>query len=302
MSYILDSLKRSDEERTRGSVPDLQSLPLISSGPAKKKPSRLYWALLLTMLAITIYVTNQLLFTASLQPQTASPETSFSDNAILTTETAQPLQKNSFTEPTDKKQSNTDIPQNATENQQLASDSNDSVKGINTLDSLGISSDTQSRLKGIKVKLEATKFQLADEIKPQQILSETNRKKPSEKQEAHVTGIQTIASNKAINAIQPVTKAEKVQKIITAKSQPVKNPYQGVMHVKQLPTVIKRELPELNFSVHIYSENTASRMVKINGRSYREGQTVSQYLTLNEITRDGVIMTFKDERFWQLSR
>ncbi len=53
----------------------------------------------------------------------------------------------------------------------------------------------------------------------------------------------------------------------------------------------------MTFSVLIYSEKPAERMVNINGRTTREGQEVSDGLKLEEITPDGAIFSFKGYRF-----
>lgn len=70
-----------------------------------------------------------------------------------------------------------------------------------------------------------------------------------------------------------------------------------VIYWRQLPVQVQRSLPQLNFSVHIYSDKPASRMVKINGRMLREGDPVSADMRLDEITRAGVILLYKGYRF-----
>lgn len=70
-----------------------------------------------------------------------------------------------------------------------------------------------------------------------------------------------------------------------------------VIYWRQLPVQIQRSLPPLSFSVHIYSDNPAARMVKINGRMLREGDPVSAGIRLDEITRGGVILQYKEYRF-----
>jgi len=70
-----------------------------------------------------------------------------------------------------------------------------------------------------------------------------------------------------------------------------------VIYWRQLPAGVQRELPQLKFSVHIYSRQPASRMVKVNGRMLREGDLISGQVRLDEITRSGVILTYKGYRF-----
>lgn len=54
MSYILDALKKSDNERKKGSIPDLQSQHTIYPGfdTARKKKSKSVWIVLLTVIVV----------------------------------------------------------------------------------------------------------------------------------------------------------------------------------------------------------------------------------------------------------
>ena len=58
----------------------------------------------------------------------------------------------------------------------------------------------------------------------------------------------------------------------------------------------------MNISVHLYSPNPSSRLVRINNRIYHEGDQIDTDLRLERITPDGLIMNFRDERFWRKAR
>ena len=60
---------------------------------------------------------------------------------------------------------------------------------------------------------------------------------------------------------------------------------------------VQRSLPELKFSVHIYSEDPASRRVKIGERMMREGQRITPQVRLEEIIPKGVILSYQEYRF-----
>jgi general secretion pathway protein B len=70
-----------------------------------------------------------------------------------------------------------------------------------------------------------------------------------------------------------------------------------VYNLKDLPLSIQQGLPDFNISVAIYSNDPASRMVKINGQLMREGQHLIKGLKLEEITPDGVIFSYRNYRF-----
>ncbi len=67
--------------------------------------------------------------------------------------------------------------------------------------------------------------------------------------------------------------------------------------MKDLPLSIRAELPAMKFTVHAWSADPERRLVGIDGRILREGDTVAPGLKLEEITRGGMIFDFKGYRF-----
>lgn len=53
----------------------------------------------------------------------------------------------------------------------------------------------------------------------------------------------------------------------------------------------------LNVNVHVYSKNPESRYVFVNMKIYREGDQLLEGPQLEEITQDGVVLSFRGERF-----
>ena len=70
-----------------------------------------------------------------------------------------------------------------------------------------------------------------------------------------------------------------------------------VIAMDELPPSIRQELPKTMFSVHAYSGNPANRLVGIGSRILREGDDVVPGLKLEEITPDGMILSYKGYRF-----
>jgi len=64
-----------------------------------------------------------------------------------------------------------------------------------------------------------------------------------------------------------------------------------------LPESVKRDIPALTFSFHVFSENPAKRTIIINNRRMAEGAFVVDGLQLTQITTEGVIMQWKNHRF-----
>lgn len=70
-----------------------------------------------------------------------------------------------------------------------------------------------------------------------------------------------------------------------------------LMAMSELPLAIQQELPPLTISVHAYSANPADRLVDINGRLLHEGDKAAPGLTLERITPNGMILSYKGYTF-----
>jgi general secretion pathway protein B len=70
-----------------------------------------------------------------------------------------------------------------------------------------------------------------------------------------------------------------------------------VYRVNELPRSMKKLLPDMNRIAHIYNEDPASRKFIVQGRVVREGDALKDELFLNEITSDGVILTYRGDRY-----
>jgi general secretion pathway protein B len=56
-------------------------------------------------------------------------------------------------------------------------------------------------------------------------------------------------------------------------------------------------VPALNLDLHVYSTRPAERMVFVNSRKYREGDTLQEGPVVQTITPDGAILEFRGSRF-----
>lgn len=106
------------------------------------------------------------------------------------------------------------------------------------------------------------------------------------------------------NNISPVKSVKEVAPAIQRQEPPASTvidkpapPEYRVYKRNELPASIQKELPDFNISMSIYSESPTSRMVKINTEMLHEGQFLSPGLRLEEITQDGVIMSYKEYHF-----
>ncbi len=56
-------------------------------------------------------------------------------------------------------------------------------------------------------------------------------------------------------------------------------------------------LPELTVDLHIYSEDPAKRSVFINGRRYVQGDHIAEGPVVEQITREGALLSYRGRRF-----
>jgi len=70
-----------------------------------------------------------------------------------------------------------------------------------------------------------------------------------------------------------------------------------ILAISDLPLSVQQSLPSIHIDGHIYDANPAKRMVIINGATYREKQQIAGGLKLEEITPNGVILNFQNHVF-----
>jgi general secretion pathway protein B len=64
-----------------------------------------------------------------------------------------------------------------------------------------------------------------------------------------------------------------------------------------LPQAFRNDLDLPRLDVHVYSENPQGRFIMVDLKKYREGQTLPNGMVLEEILPDGMVMSYRGERF-----
>ena len=72
---------------------------------------------------------------------------------------------------------------------------------------------------------------------------------------------------------------------------------QRVIPMAELPLTIQQEIPAMTIPLHAYSSKPKDRLVSINDRMLREGESLTPGLRLEQITPDGLIFGYKGYRF-----
>ncbi len=147
------------------------------------------------------------------------------------------------------------------------------MKAKSSVQTTSLSAADPSRLKGVEIQVQGTPIPtrstdvVSNVVPPEQTLSSTD------------------AQGQEVTITKPSASVESA------------NPYDGLPYLRQLPAAQQRELQGLDFSVHIYSEEPASRMVKLNGRVVRELEFIRPGLRVVEIIPRAVVLQYQDRRF-----
>jgi general secretion pathway protein B len=75
------------------------------------------------------------------------------------------------------------------------------------------------------------------------------------------------------------------------------SPLEALPAFWELPYNVRKELPELKLSMHVYSATPAKRFVVLNGNRQVEGDELGGDVRLTEIRTDGVVLTYQSQRF-----
>ena len=74
----------------------------------------------------------------------------------------------------------------------------------------------------------------------------------------------------------------------------------SVLDISELPYDLQRQIPDLDFSTHIFVRDGGSFII-INGKSINEGMSVLRGLRVIKILSDGIILEFKGKQFFMAS-
>jgi len=260
MSYILDALKKSEKERQRGTAPDLLT---VQDPVLLEKKKRRVWPYII--LAVLIFGTGLAAF--RLIPWQSRNEKAGTSNVAL--------QKS---EPNPAESLQPDVSQTITTKLE-----------IKKQEVPPLTNTTPE--KSLRTPLALTKKEEKPVVQ-KAIVQSKMQEEPAVKKAAQPVQTSQPALNPGVPASAPSPVSPDVK--------PVQNdpaPVPGKIYQSgDLPASVRQNLPAVNMSIFMYSEDPASRMVRINGQTLREGQYISEGLKVEEIKPDGVILNYKNYR------
>ena len=238
MSYILDALKKSEQERGQGNVPSVQTVHSSSLNYRSDKKARwpyiLIIAVILNLLAILYFIVDRD------QPATTIAEKNTQQASIITE--VKPAVASKLTEKSDE-------PSQA------------NFLAVSTQNNAAQPDSTESR---------ETDRTPADNTPPKQKVT-ADTLSGSGRQQGKVSHTMTTAD----------AAGEKAE----------------LIEFYDLPEVIKKQLPAIIISAHVYSTNPLQRSIVINDKFMEQGEYVIDDLVLIEITADGAIFDYQGTRF-----
>jgi general secretion pathway protein B len=93
----------------------------------------------------------------------------------------------------------------------------------------------------------------------------------------------------------PVTSSPSAQPKARVENKPAA---QGrVVRLNDLPPSVRGALPDFNVTGHAYSPDPRSRVTRINDQILQEGQALRPGLKVDEITPDGIVLSYQGHRF-----
>lgn len=274
MSYILDALKKSEKERKRGNIPDLSNTP----EPPTQKPKK---RIILPYLIGIVLLINTGLLAWWLVPREEQ------DQVIV----AQHTDQGDIQKQTEMKR---------------ASGSREDFEEMN------------AQIKPEKHKQEDKKPAEDSQRKKLQISEQEIVKKTQPLARVILPGNSELEGQETISPPVPIdiqqTEPDQDNEIgqqteinlyksdngSAVEPQQIEEPepIEGRLYKKsELPMSLQQELPDFRISMSLYSEDPNSRVVKINGKTLKEGQFLEEGLRLEEIKPDGIVFNYRNYSF-----
>ncbi len=281
MSFILDALKKLDEKRSAGNVPNLSTVHTVGMHRPRKRPAWpyiLFIALLINAVILSVWLLRS-------DSGDSKPET-LSAAREPSREIAEPTVKNiSKSEPEL-------TPPAAVQRDNMPAIKQDMAALPKTENALVEPATEAVKKSAEPVAEEAVPYDepsVSDEADTQYAPEETLELNPSVEE--------LEALKKIIKDEQDVAGSMIIQDEEEPAERLINSAEQEIRLYSELPAELKKEIPKFTIAGHIYSGNPSSRMANINGSIVREGDTVTGQLKVREITETGIIFQYRDLDF-----
>ena len=276
MSYILDALKRSEQERQQDKMPSFTAESMIFQTNQKKShwwPYALILILIINVLALVFF--NRDFFTEESLQSSQNENSKSSSLKLEEKPTPKPLSTSTVRPiPQTFVDRNRPPPANVVKKREYIQPiktfqkeslpaENDNARGDDHL--YGTTVD-----EGLLIKPKAKKSKYGDTVPIQKELAGTSN--TSEKQTAQVDEFTSLKELESGVIIRPRNKKQESEpkKISSSLSS---NHFNNTPLLTDLDQNFQKNIPDLAFNSHIYSDNPSQRRVMINNFYLKEGQS-----------------------------
>lgn len=266
MSFILEALKKAEQERNLGRAPDLQMVhPSAESSPRRLWPWLLSGTLLINAVLLGWFMIG---FYGNDQPQ--------SDALSLTRSSADSESINNETINT-------------------AEDSNSpltsSSLNTNTAEAVAPAELDSARMNAPRLttpRLSTPRLTTNESLLPRTPVATDVG--DSQWSSLEIPDTVTGSTVEALpGSANPGTRVEiATAPLITEAS---------LLPLEAMSADFRNALPSLNLDIHVYSERPERRFVLINSKRYQQGEWLDEGPLLESITTDGVVLSFLQKRF-----
>jgi len=266
MSYILDALKKSEKERQRGTVPDVLTVQDVMKGERKKRqvwPYVVLAVLLLNAVVLAWWFGHW----QSEKPKMVAQTTAVQGELGLVG-SGQPSEVRSIALPSSEK------------SKTVRPDGRESARDRAHKPEVITAKRAEDAVNFVRQNLTA-------QSKINSGVNVPDKPAPADEKglrEEVSSPPQQSATSKQISNVHSMS--------ITAFA-----PDGRKVDLKDLPSSIQQSLPAFAISVSVYSDDPASRMVKVDGQMLQEGQYLAEGIKLEEIATDGVVFSYQNYRF-----
>ncbi len=310
MSYILEALKKSQQERELGKIPDLMFTPL--PGPPKRK-NRSSWLLLILLLLLVPAIVLFLIFSPPSAEKQTAPLTGLPPQpgnqpaaAIAVPEQAQSERAEKLIPAVQPSPDSTKSPPAPSTR---AADDEKPARFQVKADSRAPSSKTPRPRTQIKktepasvAGLDVSEEQIRRRRMREEELLEIKKQIEMERAKANKTEFPQVmiipesptwtGSRGESGGRETVPESEAAgQKTVIARKD-LPGP------ARLLPPDVRDRLPPIKISILSYSKTANSRFIRLNGEKIWEGGKQDSGLMVEEILQDGVIFSFDGHRFF----
>jgi len=289
MSYILDALKKSDQQRQLHTRTKEKQRWQISDAPARKRKPLWQPVVLLVICAVAVsgWLSNdsqndkapktiQEFVPLTTQPAPSeAPTSSDTDPGVASSTEALPVPVNQTTPL--KIQPNLASPELLKKKQGQLREKMLSFQ--NTENSTSAPETLTQSPPALSPNVIATATDVSDTNVP--VADSTDR----EEAQAHVQNISEPQ--------QPI-EAEQESVPLVEETHPLAS---SILHLSELPPSVVQQLPRFDVSVSIFSKRALQRRARINGHMYYQGDSLTEKLTLYEITPKSLIFDFEGQLF-----